>query len=352
MKKSKLKLTAPIRKTFEPGADLLRCLGLLFVNGVHAFLYNGFYYQPQTEWILWGANSFRWLFYTCNGIFMILTGYLKTTSSWNRKYYNGLWVVLIGYFLSCAVSFPIRHFLIGEKLTLMQWLEKLITFGNYGWYVEMYIGLILFSPIINLALDHLTSQKQHYILAFTMIVLSASPSITPLSILPDYWSPLYPLTYYVLGAVIRRCQPKVSPALSLSLAALILSGLGLTSLLSTDAGFSKGFTQGYGGFWVTAVVVCLLLSVYRLRLPARAARILRWLAGGCFEGYLLSRLFDVWLYGCFRQWHTPEKYPLIFLCVTIPIFVVSILSGKLLHSCSTAIFQKLDNLFTKQKQKA
>lgn len=338
----------PLRQ-YEPGLDLLRCIGLLFVNSVHSFLYNGFYYEPQTELIMWGANSFRWLFFTCNGIFMILTGYLKTSSPLNRKYYNGLWVVLIGYFLTCAVSFPIRHFLIGEKLSLLQWLDKLVNFGNYGWYVEMYIGLILFSPIINLALDRLTTHQQHYMVALTMLLLTAAPSITSYAVLPDYWAAMYPLTYYTLGAVIRRCRPKISPIISLLVAALTLGGLGLASLLTTNKGFYEGFGQGYGGFWVTIVVVCLLLSVYRLKLSNGTARVLRWLSGGCFEGYLLSRLFDVWLYGKFPQWHSPEKYPLIFICVTIPIFIVSILAGKLLHELSVKLFKMLEKLLTKHR---
>ncbi len=335
-------------RKWEPGIDLLRCIGLLFVNGVHSFLYNGFYSEPQTELILWGSNSFRWLFFCCNGIFMILTGYLKTATPFNRKYYHGLWVVLIGYLLTCVVSFPIRHFLLGETLTFSQWMDKLIHFGNYAWYVEMYIGLLLFSPIINLALDRLTSPKQHYFLAFTMILLSGAPSMTTLALMPDYWTGLYPLTYYTLGAVIRRCKPKIPPIAALLTAMLTVSGLGLATLLTTDEGFSKGFGQGYGGFWITLVVVCLLLSVYRLKMPAKIARCLRWLSGGCFEGYILSRLFDVWLYGCFPQWHTPEKYPLIFICVTIPIFIISVLAGKLLHTCSVTIFRKLETLFHPQ----
>ena len=61
----------------ESGVDLFRLLGLLFVNGLHAFLYNGFYYEPQVGVAIWVADSFRWLFFGCNGMFMLLTGYLK-----------------------------------------------------------------------------------------------------------------------------------------------------------------------------------------------------------------------------------------------------------------------------------
>ena len=35
-------------KSRESGIDLIRCLGLLFVVGVHSFLKNGFYSEPQT----------------------------------------------------------------------------------------------------------------------------------------------------------------------------------------------------------------------------------------------------------------------------------------------------------------
>lgn len=315
----------------ESGIDLIRCMGLLFVVGVHSFLKNGFYYEPQTGGVMWAANSFRWMFYCCNGIFMILTGYLKSTRPLSRDYYRSLIPILVSYLLTCVISFPIRHFLLGEQLTFGQWLNKLVTFANYGWYVEMYIGLFLFSPVINLALEKLTEPKQLLWLAGTMVILTALPSVTALNLIPDYWTSLYPVTYYVLGAVIRRLRPRPGSWLCLLGAAAIAMGLGLVSLLTTDGGFNEGFGQGYGGFWITAMVVLLFLGLYRLPIGERTGRCLAWMAGGCFEGYILSRLLDVWVYGLVPQWHTPEKYPLVFLCITIPIFLVSLCAGKLVN---------------------
>ena len=203
----------------QPGIDLLRCLGLLFVNGVHAFLYNGYYYEPQMGILMWGANSFKWLFFTCNGLFLLLTGYLKCEKPLTKSYYRSLLPILTGYLLTCLVTFPIRHFLIGEKLSLYEWLEKMVTFGNYAWYIEMYIGLLLLSPIINLALGQLKEPKQLYWAAGTMVVISALSSVTPINLAPDYWTSLYPVTYYVIGAVIRKLQPQIKSWLCLTLAA-------------------------------------------------------------------------------------------------------------------------------------
>ena len=187
----------------EAGIDLFRILGLLFVNGLHACLYNGFYYLPQEGALVWAANSFRWLFYGCNAMFMLLTGYLKSGKPWNKAYYKGLWVVLVGYALTCVVSYPIRYFLIGEKDGLPVWIGRFFTFSNYAWYVEMYIGLILISPFLNLALAQLKKRRQLLLLAGSCLFVTTMHSMTPVDLIPNYWSSLYPLTLYVLGAVIR-----------------------------------------------------------------------------------------------------------------------------------------------------
>ena len=103
-------------KQRQPGIDLVRCLGLFFVVSVHFFLYNGYYSENQTDIIMWIPNSARWLFLSCNGIFMLLTGYLKCTKPLNKAYYRSIVPILAGYFLTCAVSYPIRHFLLERKI--------------------------------------------------------------------------------------------------------------------------------------------------------------------------------------------------------------------------------------------
>ncbi len=323
----------------EPGVDLFRLLGLLFVNGLHAFLYNGFYYEPQAGGTIWLANSFRWLFFGCNGMFMLLTGYLKTTKPWNRKYYRGLLTVLVGYVLTCVISYPIRYFLLDEKDEFSVWLERFYTFSNYAWYVEMYIGLILLSPVLNLALDNMRSDKEVWLLTGGVVLVTILPTVTPLKLLPDWWTGLYPVGYYMIGAAIRRTKPKIPAVVGLMGAALCAMGMGLASLLTTHGGdFNDGFKQGgYGGFWTTLMVTCLFLGVYRFKTGKGTAKVLSFCAAGVFEGYILSRLWDVWVYKTVRFWHTPENYILIFLCVTIPVFLTSMLSGRLVHSISAWI---------------
>lgn len=335
----------------ESGADLFRILGLLFVNTLHACLYNGFYYEAQEGVAMWLANSARWLVYGCNAMFMLLTGYLKSTSPWNKRYYRSLVGVLVGYVLTCIISYPIRYFCLGERDGLNVWLTRFGTFSNYAWYVEMYIGLFLFSPLVNLALDQIGDGRKMWMLTAGLLLITVGHSASSINLLPDYSGSMYPLALYALGAVIRRTKPNLPAWIGLLSAVLTAMGLGAVTLKTADNGFSSGFAQGYGGFWVVLMVTMLFLGVYRLRAGEKTGRILAWLSGGVFEGYILSRLLDVWIYGTVKQWHSPAFYPLIFLCVTIPVFVISLLAGKAVNTLSGRITRKLWCLFDRAPAK-
>lgn len=310
----------------QSGIDLIRITGLFFVVGVHQFLYNRFYYEPQAGLWIWAADVWRWLFFCCNGIFMMLSGYLRCKKTDLQECYRGLIPVLIGYTLCCAIIFPIQAML-GETLTIWEWLGRFVTFGNYAWYIEMYIGLILFSPIINLGLKHMDDRTLG-IFALIMIFVTSAHSVTALDLIPNYWSSLYPVTYYILGAAIRRLQPRVKVWQGLGMALLISMGLACASILTTDQGFSKGFTQGYGGIWTMLTAASVFLGLYRVKTGKRTAKVLAWLSGGVFEGYLLSKIFDIWTYPLVKQWHTPDKFWLVFLVITVPTFICTLLLGK------------------------
>lgn len=319
----------------QSGIDLVRITGLFFVVGVHQFLYNRFYYEPQVGLWMWSADVWRWLFFCCNGIFMMLSGYLRCKKTDIRDCYRGLIPVLVGYVLCCAIIFPVQY-LLGEHLSYGDWMFRLLNFGNYAWYVEMYIGLVLFSPVINLGLKQMDNKTLGRF-ANIMVFVASAHYLTALDVIPDYWSALYPVTYYILGAAIRRLQPKVKTWQGLGMALLISMGLAVSSILTTNEGFSKGFTQGYGGIWTMLTAACVFLGLYRVKVGQGCAKVLAWLSGGVFEGYLLSKIFDLWTYPLVKQWHTPEKFWLVFLVITVPTFICSLLLGKLVSLGADAI---------------
>jgi surface polysaccharide O-acyltransferase-like enzyme len=245
----------------------------------------------------------------------------------------------VGYVLCCAIIFPVQY-LLGEHLNLFGWAERFVQFGNYAWYVEMYIGLILFSPVINLGLKQMDNKTLGWF-ANIMVFVTSAHNMIAIDIIPNYWSALYPVTYYILGAAIRRLQPKVKAWQGLGLALLICMGLATSSILTTDEGFSKGFTQGYGGIWTMLTAAGVFLALYRVKVGQGTGKVLGWLAGGVFEGYLLSKIFDIWTYPLVRQWHTPDKFWLVFLVVTVPTFICTLLLGKLVSLAAEAISDRI-----------
>lgn len=311
------------------GLDVLRCMALLFVVTFHAFLYNGYYYQPQKGTAMWLAGSARWLSVSCIGLFCMLTGYLRCEEQTPRACWRGLPGVLLGYLLAAAISIPIRHFLLNDVQSFSVWLNRLFGFSAvyYGWYVEMFLGLTLLSPFLNRILEGPLAPW----LGAVLIVLTAFPGATPITLAPDHWKVCYPLTYYALGALVRKKQPRLPWWMGIGGGLLIALALGGATVLSTNGALSTALTWEFGDLWILSMVLCLFVGLYRLEAGSRIARVFRWLAGGCYGGYLLSHLLDAWVYALVPQWHTPAQYPRLFFLVTVPIFLVSVLAGRLLQ---------------------
>ena len=57
----------------------------------------------------------------------------------------------------------------------------------------MYIGLILLSPILNLALNSMQTPRQIWLLTGSVVLVTILPTVTSVGLLPDWWVGLYPL---------------------------------------------------------------------------------------------------------------------------------------------------------------
>ena len=256
--------------------------------------------------------------------------------------------VILGYLIAAVISIPIRHFAFGDVQNLSTWLTRLFSFSAvfYGWYVEMYIGLVLLIPFINMVIDHLRDTKALLCFGLVTLVITALPGATRWTVLPDYWRSIYPITYFILGAIVRRIQPKINPWLGIVIALMVSAILGAATVLSTDGKLSEALTWEFPDLWITIIVVCLFVALYRVKIPSAISRSFAFGASGCYGGYLLSHLFDAWCYKLIPSWRSPDHYALIFFCITVPIFIVSILLGVLIERIT-----RPTNLLRKEKSK-
>lgn len=312
----------------EPGLDLLRCFATLLVITAHSFMSNGYTIRPQVGVAMWLAGSFQLMGRCSVGIFLLLTGYLQSRKTDWRSCYRGLPSVLLGYLLVAFISIPIRHFIFGDVQSLSTWMQRLFGYNGayYGWYVEMYVGLTLLTPFLNVGLKHL-SDKELFGFSAVLLFLSSLPGLTRWVVVPEFWKYLYPVSFYVLGAIFRRVQPKIHPMFGFlaALASALLMGAG--TVLSTDDTFQHAATWSFGDLGMVIVSVGLFIGMYRAKLPHFLSRFFAFAATGSYGAYLLSHLLDAQFYRYASPWKRAGQFLPIFICITVPIYLASMVMG-------------------------
>lgn len=98
---------------------------------------------------------------------------------------------------------------------------NILSYDQYSWYVNMYIGLYLLIPFLN-RLWQVLDKEEKILLISVLIMSTALPSIVNVfdfytdgafrnsgfstkysQIVPDWWKNSYPLTYYFIGTYLK-----------------------------------------------------------------------------------------------------------------------------------------------------
>ena len=336
--------------------DITRIAALFCVISVHFFLNNGYYNEPMLGGRMYIMTTMRTGFMVCVPLFLMLTGYLMNRKSLSVKYYRGIIKTLGIYLLASAACAVYKIFVLKTKLSLDLTLWGVLGFktANYSWYIEMYIGLFLLIPFINLIWNNLSSQKAKLALIITFVCLTSLPTMTNIynfeslewwktpylsteyrQIIPDWWTRLYPLTYYFLGAYLREFPLKLRQwqKLAIYFGCVIVFG-------------AFNFYRSWGGFfaWVvyndwhglpnvimTFFLFSFLSSINTERYPVWLKRVLMILSDWCLGGYLVSYIFDNLFYAELNSRIPIMTHRLEWYIVIVPaVFVCSLaLSGGL-----------------------
>ena len=211
--------------TRNSAMDIIRIVAVFTVISVHFFLHNGFYSQTVKGAEMYIMVLMRTFFSVCVPLFIILTGYLMSNKTLSKKYYSGIVKTLIVFVLATIVCMVFKTVKYGDPFTIKDFILNTLNFkgANYSWYIEMYIGLFLIIPFLNLAYNNLKDKKQKQILVLTMIGITILPtalnifnfenaswwldpksSDTFSALIPDWWIGFYPITYYFTGCYLKE----------------------------------------------------------------------------------------------------------------------------------------------------
>ena len=309
------------------GLDICRIVAFIFVPCVHFFLNSGFYEQPVCGWRMFLMVLLRTVFTICVPMFMLLTGYLMSDRDIDISpkplvcYYKRLIPLYLSYVFASVLITLYQSAALNEPFAVKDAVKNILAYSQYSWYVKMYLGFALLIPFLNLIWKGIKSKSGAICLLAVLSVLTVLPSVfnvfdlkTPwtlikpwlatsyTSVVPDWWTFLYPLTYYFFGAYLKRNVDIKSLktrwlVLLFALSVLIFSAYNI--LYSYSKTFVWGVWQDYGSLQntVNAILMFMILNSVRYPKPPRfVSSFFSYIASLTFTAYICSWITDDFLY--------------------------------------------------------
>ena len=301
--------------------DIIRIFALYTVTGIHFFLFTKYLSHPINSPRMYIMTIMRTFFMICVPLFIMLSGYLMKNKKLNGRYYLGIIKTLGIYLLASVANYLYRILYLKENISVLSLGTGIFNFSiaPYAWYVEMYIGLFLLIPFLNLIYNNLESKNHKLALIATMIFMTSLPNVvnvwgfsTPgffampsasnnyISLIPSWWNDFYPVTYYFIGCYLREYGLEISAKKNVFLiAASVLAGGIFNIYRSYPTTFVGGSWQTWGSIInvVNATLVFgLLLKINDSKIPAVLHKPLNVLSNLTFGAYLMSWIFDDFFY--------------------------------------------------------
>ncbi len=371
------------------GLDVVKVIAMVFVLSVHFFLYNGHYYNyiigpdQATDFIL--TTIVRDLFFICVPLFLLVSGALSYyhPADLTKKHFVKITPIIVNSLIIGA--FVIIYKLVNATpnvydptLTPYRLLQGLwsATLPPYGWYVNMYVTLFVFMPVIDIAYNSLDTQKKKTCMMVVFIVITFVPKALnqikiedqSLGVMPSYFCAiLWPATYYVIGKYIREFSFKINRVLLSMLLVLCLIYQAIKVYLGGQGKTFYSSLYADNGDLITMITaVCFFLIVYNVNTQNKTVRsIFASLSSLTLSVYLLSWFGDQFFYHQFSAIFNPGinsfgDYFLPFIKIVPLNLVISILAsyivGVLIKLISRPLMKfmltyKLSNLFNKTNNK-
>lgn len=283
--------------------DLIKCIAVFSVISVHFFLNNGFYEVPILGYKAYIGTIFRTLFMICVPLFIMTTGYLMKNKTLSKKYYLGLSRVLIIYLIDAFIYLGYNAIYNGESFSIRHTIKSILNFDiGYSWYIEMYLGLFLFIPFINLIYNNLKNKKQKQILILTMLTLTSFQGIFNIKyiLIPDWWISIYPLTYYFIGCYLKEYKVNINKYLNVLLFVIVLIVSSLINIhFSNGNKFVWGIYNDWGSIFNVLTSVLVFIFVINLNLGKvsnKISRVIVKISELSLGMYLNSSVIDDFLY--------------------------------------------------------
>lgn len=309
------------------GLDLIRSFAILFVIAGHFFVLNTPFRSTTFDGISMFIQAlFNPLFQTGVPLFLLLTGYLNSNKIVSKRYYKGCVRVLVAYLFFSIITILFRKYYLHEDLSWLKWILKIFDFSAipYAWYIEMWIGLFLLTPFLNMMYKAIPSQRQKQILILTLYVMTALPDLFNrygLHLAPGFWASCYPLTFFFAGSYIHEYRPRVD---SWKLWLIMLLLCMINPVFNVLFVHNHTLIQIAGGPWGvfgTVVAIAFFLLFYQTDFKSPVLRkSLTKISLLSLDMYLCCYIFDALVYPYFMERYFVNQSQFgIYFFIIVPI---------------------------------
>lgn len=357
----------------EVGPDLIRCIAVLSVLSVHFFLNINFYDASITGTKMYVLVSMRTFFMICVPLFIMLTGYFmsqKQIQITDRNYYIHLLNILGMYVLVTIFIILFQRFYQHISISVHSVILNVLGFQQYAWYVNMYIGLYLLTPLLNIIWSKMETQKETRVLILLLMFLTTLPSFVNIydfntagwwkapwtsteynRLVPDWWENIYPVTYYFIGAYIHRNQNAIMKLKKRYLFAVLLLCVLIFGSFNYFRSYSVKYIDGpwcsWGGFEnvIDTVLVFLLILLIPQKNYGKLSKIvIKKIAQLSFGTYLASWIMDQIVYSKILI-----KIPIVQdrLFVFVPCVLIVFIGANLISWFAKIVFDVLKRIIHK-----
>ena len=367
--------------TRNSALDIIRIVAVFTVISIHFFLHNGFYSQTVQGIEMYITVIFRSFLSVCVPLFIILTGYLMCNKTLSKKYYSGIVKTLLVFVISTVFCMVFKHIEYNDPFNLREIIFGTLDYtgANYSWYIEMYIGLFLIIPFLNLAYNKLGCKRHKQILVITLVAITILPTLfnsfsfdsatwwaDPKSsevyqkLIPDYWLSMYPIAYYFTGCYLREYGLKLKTSSLLIVFLLTIFLFGTFNFYRFHGGTYKivSYTHWYGFEpYITATLMFALMSRIKTDRYSNGKKWVLWKLSDLALGmYLISYVFDTIFYPILNT-KIPvflDRLPFYFVIVPL-IFVCSAVASAIMNAIASFImfaYRKIVQFIKEQRQRS
>ena len=289
------------------GLDLVRVFACLMIIMVHSFsnVYNS---SPMVGMGMFFFLMIRNVAFIGVPLFMILTGYFKSNKEMSKEYYKSIKKLLIVYVVVSIITIFFRKYYLNDQTIMYNYIIGIFNFSTipYGWYFEMYIGLFLIIPFLNILYKNIKTKKQKIILIITLCLVSSIPSTfstiiisnRSLNIMPDWWGKLYPILLYFIGCFIKEYKININKYINILLVVicLFLESFIMYFYCEGDS-LNNKIIIDYNFFPAIILATLMFLLLYNINIRGtRIKSIFKCISNVTFCMYLISYIVDKFIY--------------------------------------------------------